>query len=130
MAYNILVVDDSSIIRSVVRKTLKLAGVPVNELHEAENGKMGLEKLKDNWIDLVFVDINMPVMTGIEMIDKMAEDGLLKTVPVVIISTEGSKARIEELLKKGIRAYIRKPFTPEVLRDVVKEVMEENQDGN
>lgn len=129
MAYNILIVDDSAIIRAVIKKTLKLAEVPVNELHEAENGKVGLEKLKDNWIDLVFADINMPVMTGIEMVDKMAEEGLLKTVPVVIISTEGSKARIEELLNKGIRAYIRKPFTPEVLRDVVKEVMEENQDG-
>ena len=129
MAYNILVVDDSAIIRAVVKKTFKLAEVPVNELYEAENGKVGLEKLKDNWVDVVFVDINMPVMTGIEMIDKMAEDGLLKTIPVVIISTEGSKARIEELKNKGVSAYIRKPFTPEVLRDVIKEVMKEESDN-
>ena len=129
MAYNILVVDDSSIIRSVIKKTFKLAEVQVNELHEAENGKVGLEKLKDNWIDAVFVDINMPVMTGIEMIDKMGEDGLLEKMPVVIISTEGSKARIEELKNKGVNAYIRKPFTPEVLRDVMKDVMKEGDNG-
>ncbi len=129
MAYNILVVDDSSIIRAVVKKTIKLAEVPVNELHEAENGQVGLDKLKENWVDLVFADINMPVMTGIEMVEKMAEDGDLKGIPVVIISTEGSKARIEELMKKGVKAYIRKPFTPEILRDVVKEVMGEESDG-
>ncbi len=129
MAYNILVVDDSSIIRSVIKKTLKLAEVPVNELYEAENGKEGLERLTEHWVDLVFADINMPVMTGIEMIDKMAADGLLKTIPVVIVSTEGSATRIEELSKKGVKAYIRKPFTPEVLRDVVKQVMGEEGHG-
>lgn len=129
MAYNILIVDDSSIIRAVVKKTLRLAEVPVNEIYEAENGEVGLAKLQENWIDLVFSDINMPVMTGIEMIDKMAEDGLLQTIPVVIVSTEGSTTRIEELSKKGIRAYIRKPFTPEVLRDVVKQVMGEKDHG-
>jgi len=129
MAYNILVVDDSSIIRSVIKKTLKLAEVPVNELYEAENGKEGLERLTEHWVDLVFADINMPVMTGIEMIDKMAADGLLKTIPVVIVSTEGSATRFDELSKKGVKAYIRKPFTPEVLRDVVKQVMGEEGHG-
>lgn len=129
MAYNILIVDDSATIRAIVKKTFNLAEIPVSEFHEAENGKVGLEKLKDRWIDMAFVDINMPVMTGIEMLDEMAEDEMLKSIPVVIVSTEGSKARIEELSKKGVKAYIRKPFTPEVLRDVVKEVMKEDGHG-
>ncbi len=121
--YNILIVDDSRTIRAVIKKTLEIAGVPVGELYEAENGQMALDLMKENWIDLVFADINMPVMTGIEMVEKMAENNILEKLPVIIVSTEGSKTRIEELYKKGVKAYLRKPITPEALTDVVKEVM-------
>jgi two-component system chemotaxis response regulator CheY len=123
MAFNILIVDDSKTIRSVIRKTLLIAGVPTGELYEAGNGLEGLQIMKDNWIDLCFADINMPVMNGIEMIEKMIEDNMLEQLPVVIVSTEGSKTRIEELFRKGVRAYLRKPITPEILRNVVKEVL-------
>ncbi len=125
MAFNILVVDDSKTIRSVIKKTLKIAGVPLGELYEAENGQQGLDIMKDNWIDLVFADINMPVMTGIEMIEQMEKDQMLEKMPVIIVSTEGSKTRVEDLIEKGVRAFIRKPITPEDLRTVVKEVMGE-----
>ena len=123
MSFNILVIDDSKTIRSVIKKTLQISGVPIGELHEAENGQEGLNLMSDNWIDLVFADINMPVMTGTEMIKKMAEDKMLEKLPVIIISTEGSKTRIEELLEMGVKAYIRKPITPELLRNIVKDVM-------
>ncbi len=123
MPYNILVVDDSQTVRAVIRKTLDLAGVDVGEIHEAGNGQEALDILRDNWLDLVFADINMPVMTGIEMVDRMSADGLLKTVPVVIVSTEGSATRVEQLKAKGVSAYIRKPFTPEIIREVVDEVL-------
>ena len=125
MAFNILVVDDSKTIRSVIKKTLQIAGVPIATVHEACNGQEGLESMKENWIYLVFADINMPVMSGIEMIEKMDEMHILSEIPVVIVSTEGSKTRIDELFNKGVRAYIRKPITPEMLRNVVKEVMGE-----
>ncbi|MCD6120020.1 response regulator [bacterium] len=123
MALNILVVDDSSTVRAVIRKTLKLAEIPVGQLYEAANGKEALDILADNWIDLIFADINMPVMGGVEMIDKMSEDGLLKSVPVVIVSTEGSKTRMEQLKQKGVSAYLRKPFTPELLKNVVDDIL-------
>jgi len=123
MAYNILVVDDSAIVRAVIKKTFKISGVDVGELFEAENGKEALEIVANNWIDLVFADINMPVMGGIEMLEKMSADGLLTTIPVVIVSTEGSSTRIEQLKSKGIRAYIRKPFAPELIRKVVDDIM-------
>ncbi len=129
MALNVLIVDDSATVRAVITKTLELAGAEVNELFQAENGKIALEILGDNWIDLVFADINMPVMGGVEMIDKMSEDGLLKTVPVIIVSTEGSKTRIRELTEKGISAYLRKPFSPEELKEVLDRVLGV-QDGN
>lgn len=122
MALNILIVDDSITVRAVIAKTLQIAEVPVNELHEAENGQVALEILKNHWIDLVFADINMPVMTGVEMIERMNEDGLLKSIPVVVVSTEGSATRIDSLKEKGISAYIRKPFTPEALKEVIERI--------
>ncbi|RKY55401.1 MAG: response regulator [Candidatus Neomarinimicrobiota bacterium] len=129
MALNILVVDDSAVIRAVISKTFQLAEIPVGELFQAANGKEALEILNNNWVDLVFSDINMPVMGGIEMIEKMCEDGLLKTIPVVVVSTEGSTTRIEQLKSKGISAYIRKPFTPELVRKVVDDIIG-GQDGD
>lgn len=123
MSYNILVVDDSRTTRAVIAKTLNLAGIPINELHEAENGRKALNILDDNWIDLVLADINMPEMDGVEMVDRMSEDGLMKTIPVVIVSTEGSKTRIEEMRSKGVRAYVRKPFTPEIIKDIVEDIL-------
>ncbi len=123
MALNILVVDDSATVRAVIAKTLDIAGVPVGELYAAENGREALDILGNNWIDIVFADINMPVMGGIEMVEKMNEEGLLKTIPVVIVSTEGSATRIEQLKAKGVSAYVRKPFTPEIIRNVVDDIM-------
>jgi two-component system chemotaxis response regulator CheY len=123
MSYNILIVDDSKTIRSVIKKTLDIAGVPVGDLYEAENGKEALDVMNSNWIDLIFADINMPVMNGIEMVKKMSEDNTLEKTPVIIVSTEGSKTRIDDLLELGVRAYLRKPINPEALRKIVREVM-------
>ncbi len=123
MAFNIMVVDDSRVIRNVIKKALQLAEVPVNMLHEASNGKEALEILEQEWVDLILADINMPIMNGVEMIERMHENGLMKTIPVIIVSTEGSQRRIEELKAKGVRAYIRKPFTPELIRELVFDIM-------
>jgi len=123
MAYNILIVDDSETIRAVIAKNLKMTGLPLGEIFMAENGKEALEKMNASWIDIVFADINMPVMTGIEMVDKMAESGQISTTPVVIISTEGSQTRIEELISKGVRAFLRKPITPELFKEVIDKIL-------
>jgi two-component system chemotaxis response regulator CheY len=79
--------------------------------------------LSAEWIDIVFADINMPTMNGIEMVEKMAEDNLLVSVPVVIVSTERNQEQIDELKKRGVRAYIKKPFRPENIRDTIQEIM-------
>lgn len=123
MAYNILLVDDSITVRAVIKKTLGLIDIDIGEIFEAENGNQALKSLSENWIDLVFADINMPVMGGIEMIRKMKEDDMLSKTPVIIVSTEGSKTRIDQLKKDGITDYIRKPFTPEDIRRVIEKVM-------
>ena len=123
MDFNILVVDDSQMVRAVIAKTLQLAEIPVKELFQAANGKEALDILGNNWIDLVFADINMPVMTGVEMIEIMHENGLLQTVPVIIVSSDGSSTRMDQLKAKGVTAYIRKPFTPELLKSVVNDIL-------
>ena len=123
MSYNILVVDDSRTTRMIISKTLNMAGIPISELYQAENGQEALDILDREWIDLVLADINMPVMDGIEMVNRMSADGLMKTVPVVVVSTEGSKTRIEQMRSKGVRAYIRKPFTPEVVKTIVEDIL-------
>ncbi|MCC6491013.1 MAG: response regulator [Candidatus Hydrogenedentes bacterium] len=129
MALNILVVDDSDTVRAIILKTLKMSGIALNAPLEASNGAEALTVLKEQWVDLVLTDINMPEMGGVELIERMKEDDILKAIPVVVVSTEGSATRIEELKAKGVKAYVRKPFTPEQIREVVDQVLGVSHDG-
>jgi two-component system chemotaxis response regulator CheY len=124
MNINILLVDDSATTRAVIRKTLALAGVPVAVLHEAADGAAALRILADHPIDLMFADLNMPHMTGDELIRRMADDPRLSAIPVIVISTEGSRTRLEEIERHHEIRYIRKPFTPEQIREVVSRTLE------
>lgn len=128
MSYNILIVDDSAIVRAVIKRTLTIAGIEMGEVYEAGNGKEALQQLEGNWIDLVFADINMPEMNGIELVEQMKTDPTTASIPVVIVSTEKSVNRIEDLMAKGIKGYLNKPFTPESLRDIVNETLETQND--
>jgi two-component system chemotaxis response regulator CheY len=123
VALNILIVDDSDLVRTVIGRTLSLAGIPIGELYEAGNGREALDVIEDRWVDLILADLNMPVMGGLEMLAKLREDGVLKTIPVIVVSTEGSATRVEELTAMGVAAYVRKPFTPELIRDVVSRAL-------
>lgn len=122
MSMNVLIVDDSGVMRAMILKTLRLSGLPLGEVYQASNGQEGLEKLEENWVDLVLVDINMPVMNGEEMIDRMMDNPALKDIAKLVVSTEGSQTRIARLEKKGAR-FIHKPFTPEIVRDTVQEML-------
>lgn len=123
MAFNLLIVDDSSIIRSMIERTVRMSGVPLANLFTASNGAEALDVLRGNWVDLVFADLNMPVMDGVSMIETMSEDEMLNNVPVVVVSTEGSEAKLEKLYQKGMVAFLRKPFTPEMIRDAIIQVL-------
>lgn len=123
MAYTFLVIDDSSVVRKVMRKTLGLTGLPINQIQEAENGLQAIECLRESWVDLVFLDINMPVMNGMEFMETIRADESLKDLPVVVVSTEGSQERIDRLNQLDIKAYLRKPMTPEGLVEVVNRVL-------
>lgn len=104
-------------------KALAESGAPIQKVFDASNGRDALDVLRKEAIDLVFADINMPVMTGVELVENMADDPELKSIPIIMISTDGSASRMEYLKSKGVRAYVRKPFTMEQIRSVVREVM-------
>jgi two-component system, chemotaxis family, chemotaxis protein CheY len=125
MSYNVLIVDDSSIVRSVIKKSISMSGIDVSSVFEASNGKEALEILNKEWVDIVFADLNMPEMNGIELVERMSEDAMLVSTPVVIISAEQRQMKIDYLKKRGIRAYIKKPFRPERFKDVVCSILEE-----
>jgi two-component system chemotaxis response regulator CheY len=123
MAYNILLVDDSETVRAVIVKALEMANLPVGRLHHAGNGEEALAVLGKEWVDLVFADLNMPVMNGVEMLARMKADDGMKAVPVIVVSTEGSVKRIRALMDSGVDAFLRKPFTPETIKTAVESVL-------
>jgi len=122
MAINVLIVDDSGVMRAMILKSLNMSGLPLGETHQAANGQEGLNVLNQRWVDLVIADINMPVMNGEEMIECMKEKPETRDIPIVVISTEGSEKRLERLRQKGA-AFIHKPFSPEIIRDTIKDLM-------
>lgn len=129
MSFNLLIVDDSSSMRSVVKKIVGLSGVGVNRLLEAENGRRALEVMGENWVDAVILDINMPEMNGLELLRKMSEDDLLKNVPVVMMTTEASEAHMKTAFELGARGFIRKPFLPEEVRKMLLGVLGFDEKG-
>lgn len=123
MSQNVLVVDDSATIRSIMRKTIAMIGLDVGEIYEASNGIEALASLADCEVAVVLVDINMPTMNGLQLLTRMKQNQRLRDIPIVIASTEGSAQRIEQLTKLGVSGYVRKPFQPEQLRDVLKPLL-------
>ncbi|MCP4571661.1 MAG: response regulator [bacterium] len=123
MSFRILLIDDSSVVRSVLRKALQLTGLPVAEVYEAGDGAEGLEVIRRGGVDLAFADITMPVMDGQEMIETMSAEGLLEQVPVVVVSSTQSDPRVQALLDAGVSAFLPKPFTPEQIRETIEQVL-------
>lgn len=121
-APNILVVDDSAMMRTMIKRAVGLAGLPIGQVFEAGNGQQALELLEREHIDVLLTDINMPVMTGIELLQRIATGERWRSLVRVIISTDGSQARHAEADALGVRRYVEKPFRPEVLRDVLSDL--------
>jgi two-component system chemotaxis response regulator CheY len=121
MAFNVLVVDDSAVMRTMVIKTLRLSGVPVGEVFQAANGEEGLDALRANWIDLVLLDLNMPQMNGEELLAEIRSHPDTASVAVIVVSTEGSEARIKRIKDLGAE-FVHKPFRPEELRAVIRDL--------
>ncbi|HEV2199348.1 MAG TPA: response regulator [Bryobacteraceae bacterium] len=117
MSLDVLIVDDSAAIRKILHRVLVQAEVPLGKVFEASDGIEALEKLKARKVGLILSDINMPVMDGIELLSKLKADDGLKTVPIVMITTEGSQAKVMQALQLGAAGYVRKPFTAEQIKE-------------
>jgi two-component system chemotaxis response regulator CheY len=114
-----LVVDDSSVMRKIVERSLRQAGLDQLAVLEAGNGVEGLDQLKTQQVDLILTDINMPLMDGLEFLRQLRAQKLAPGVPVVMITTESSEEHVKEAILSGAQGYIRKPFTAEQVKERV-----------
>jgi two-component system chemotaxis response regulator CheY len=121
----VLIVDDSAVMRKIVERCLRQAGLELKEVIEAGNGIEGLAAVQQGSMDLILSDINMPAMDGLEFLEGLRSLDNAKGTPVVMITTEGSESRVVEALSAGARGYIRKPFTADQVRERVSPLLEE-----
>ncbi|MEH0019637.1 MAG: response regulator [Desulfobacter sp.] len=128
MTFSILIVDDSLPMRGVLKKTLRAAGYGTSDFLEAENGETALEILERQHVDVVITDFNMPVMNGLDMLEAMQSSDTMKKIPVIVVSTEGSIEKVTQIINQGAAGYVKKPFSPEQIRDLLIELLGEPSD--
>lgn len=114
-----LIVDDSSVMRKIVERALRQAGLETMVVHEAGSGTEGLDLLRAKQVDLILSDINMPSMDGLEFLRQLRAENLAPGVPVVMITTESSEEHVKQAILAGAQGYIRKPFTAEQVKERV-----------
>ena len=112
----VLIIDDSAVMRKIIQRNIQQSGLWVDEFVEAGDGREGLEKVTSNNIDLILCDWNMPNMTGIDFVKAVRVSGQKSNIPIVMVTTEGGEAKIEEAKNSGANGYLTKPFTPDQLR--------------
>ena len=116
MSYDVLVVDDSGVTRAMVIKSLSLAQIPIVHCYQAGNGREALEVLEDHWVDIVLADLNMPIMGGQELFKIMRGSRQLADTPVIVVTSESWEAQ-QFVDRWSDAAYVRKPFTPDEIRN-------------
>ena len=116
MSYRVLVVDDSPAMRGFIFRVLNLSGFDCGPCLEAGNGKEALDLLDDEWVDVILTDINMPEMDGEEFVRRLKENDRLCSIPVLVVSTDGTERRLDQMMAIGADGYVKKPFLPETLR--------------
>lgn len=114
-----LIVDDSSVMRKIVERALRQAGIESLVVHEAGNGTEALDLLRAKSFDLILSDINMPTMDGLEFLRQLRSQNLAPSAPVVMITTESSEEHVRQAIQAGAQGYIRKPFTAEQVKERV-----------
>lgn len=124
MPLNVLIVDDSPAMRSFIRRALQMSGLEITQCLEASQGAEALSILRKNWIDIVLTDINMPEMNGEQLMRNVESDELLRSIPVIVVSTDASDQRIRQMYELGAKSYVRKPFAPETIRTEIERILE------
>lgn len=124
MKRNVLIVEDDPTMRVVLRRTLSQSSLDIENIFEAENGKIGLEMLEKHDVDLMLVDIYMPVMDGMEMLDYAADHPEWRKIPAVVVSTENDEKRIDAILRRGM-GFVHKEFTTDLLEEQIRKKITE-----
>jgi len=124
MAMKVLVIDDSSAMRKFIQRAIKTSGADVETFLEAADGAAALQVLDGNPVDMIFCDVNMPNMDGEMFVKKKMEDERIRSIPVVIVSTDSTRERVRALVGNGVVGYVEKPFQPEDLRKELDRVIE------
>jgi two-component system chemotaxis response regulator CheY len=119
----VLIVDDSAMMRAMIKRVAHLTDIPIAQVLEAGNGVEALQQLEAHAVDVLFTDINMPLMTGPELLREVIKRDEWQHIVRVIVSTDGSQARRDEMASLHAHAYLEKPFRPEVMRDVLAQVV-------
>jgi len=114
---DVLIVDDSAAIRKILRRVLQQAEIPLGQIYEAGDGREAVASLKQQKVHLILSDINMPNMDGLQFLSEIKASPEFKDVPVVMITTEGSQAKVLEAVQLGAVGYVRKPFTAEQIKE-------------
>jgi two-component system chemotaxis response regulator CheY len=120
----VLIVDDSPAMRAFIRRVVELSGLEVAAFFHAGDGAEALRLLAGEHVDVILTDINMPGMDGGQFVARIREDRSLALIPVVVVSTDATSERMEQMLALGARGYVTKPFSPEVLRAELERVLE------
>lgn len=118
MAKNILIVDDSATMRKIIMRGIRQAGIDNADFKEAGDGVEGMQAIAAGAFDLILSDVNMPNMNGLDFVKAVAEK-LGTPPPIVMITTEGSDEIVSEAMRRGATGYLRKPFTPEKIQEVI-----------
>jgi two-component system, chemotaxis family, chemotaxis protein CheY len=117
MPIDVLIVDDSAAIRKILQRVLTQTEVQLGQVHEAGDGVEALNVLKANPVNLILSDINMPNMDGLQLLSQIKAQDAYKSVPVIMITTEGNQTKVMEAVQLGAAGYVRKPFTAEQIKE-------------
>jgi two-component system chemotaxis response regulator CheY len=129
MAFTILIVDDSPAMRRVVRRVVDLSGFEVEKYLEAGDGSEALTTLRAEHVDLIVTDINMPVMDGEQLLLAIRNDAALTAIPVLVVSTDQSATRVQDMMAHGANGYISKPFMPAALSEQMYRILGGSEDA-
>ena len=124
MAKKLLVVDDSATMRKIVMRTIQASGLNFGQTVEAGNGAEALEKLNDGDVDIMLCDINMPEMSGTELVKEVRKIGSCSNTKIIMVSTESAQELIDSVMSDGANGFITKPFTPEKFKEKLSPFME------
>ncbi len=120
----ILSVDDFSTMRRIIKNILRQLGY--NNVIEAEDGLSALHKLRQEKIDFIITDWNMPNMNGLELLKTIRADEKLKHIPVLMVTAEALKDNVLQAVQAGVNSYIIKPFSPETLKEKMEIIFKGN----